>query len=216
MSLIEQLSAALAPHTAHIAERGEHRLHAIEQTLREIRQQGDLGRPDTGDAAKYVIVNGAIAAGRVELAAGEQPTVGEAWILQQVITNGKGPKSPAFVIRTNTGRLLFSAEGEQNTTQNVGGNALLRPGETIIIESAGGSFDFIMAFTLRKEARQQPDAGYGMSEEVFEPRARGEHEVERDALAPLGNAATHAPSEQPDTATYPPALPEEPTHSQVS
>lgn len=215
MSLIEQLSAALAPHTKHLSERADFRLEGIERTLREIRQQGDLGRPDTGDLAKYVIVNGAIAAGRVELAAGEQPTVGEVWILQQVISNGKGPKSPAYIIRTNTGRLLFSAELEQNTTQNVGGNALMRPGESIVIESAGGVFDFILSFTLRKEPRQQADAGYGMSEEVFEPRARGEHEVERDALAPLGHAATHAPSEQEDTATYPPAPQEEPVEPQI-
>lgn len=186
------------PHVQRAAQAHEHYMArmtaAIEETAREARQMSDLGRPDTGDVSKYVILNAAgVGAGQQILQNGETPALGEAWMLQQVITNGKGVKSPAFVIRTNTGRLLFSSELEQNTTQNVGGNAMLRPGENLILESAGGNFDFILAFSLRKEQRPAPDAGYGVSEEVYEERFHAEHEVERDALPALGQAMPHAP-----------------------
>lgn len=191
MSLMDQLSEALAPHTRHVTDQVGGHLTSIEATLREISQKSDLARGDTGDTYSYLIRQSVLASGSIALGG---PAQGEIWSVQNVVTNGKIIKSPAFAIRTNTGRLIFSAEAEKNEVQNIAGNAVLFPGEELVIESLGGTFDFVVTSILRKMPRQAPDAGWGVNEEVYEERARHEHEPERHSL----NAQPHAPALRPD------------------
>jgi len=197
MSLIEDASAALAPHTRHLADHlvGTIREQGgrIEEELRELRQQSDLGRPDTGDIFKFFIIRRQVVLG----VAGEQiplnlvsgvpnddpgPTLGEVWLIESICTNGLPPKSPGFTIRTNTGRLIFAVVPEGMGNESISGSVILLQGETLVMEpSATGLFDFTISVLLRKYPRRQPDAGYGVSEEHYEDQSRTqEHERERD------------------------------------
>lgn len=176
MSLIEQLSAALSPHTRHLADTASAHLTNITGLLREIRQQSDLGRADTGDTFKFIIRNGQInVTERLE-----GPTLGEIWSVQSICVNGHTKKSPGFTVRTNTGRLIFACLPESMGNEGVGGDVVMLQGEELIFEpEAAGQFDFTIGVLLRKYPRQQPDAGAGVSESAYENRFRGEHEPER-------------------------------------
>lgn len=201
MSFVQDLvdggSKALVPHTERIGHHIDNAQKAqtarLAEVIRELRQQSDLGRPDTGDAFKFFIVRRQVTLGT----AGEQipinlvtnvpnddsgPTLGEIWAIQAICVNGLPNKSPGFSVRTNTGRLLFAVVAEGMGNESVSGTIILLQGETIVFEPlATGVFDFTLTVLLRKYRRQSPDAGAGVSQEHYEGASRTqEHEPERD------------------------------------
>jgi hypothetical protein len=189
MSLMEDASRALAPHTRHLTDTLQYHGDRIYQQLSELNQESDVGRPDTGNAFKFIIVRKKLPAEAqpLNLITGLQndeagPSLGEWWLLQSLVTAGAVPKSPQYNIRTNTGRLIYASNAEANDNQKYGGDVVLLQGEIFVFEPAAeGVFDFTMSVVLRKMPRQQPDAGYGVSEEHYEDQSRTqEHERERD------------------------------------
>jgi|SRR5208283_852007 len=190
MSLIDDASAALAPHTRHLTDTLAYHGTRISEQLSELSQTSDVGRPDTGDPFKFLIVAKKklppetvplnLITGIVNDEAG--PALGEIWLLQSLVSSGSVPKSPQFNIRTNTGRLLFASNAEGNSNEKYGGDVVLLQGEIFVFEPAAeGIFDFTISVILRKLPRQHADAGYGVSEEHYEQQSRTqEHERERD------------------------------------
>ena len=171
MSLIDDASRALAPHTRHLTGTISHHAAKLEERLDELKQSSDLGRPDTDDQFKYLIVNKKLPAERQsfdELAGGYDdggPTLGEIWLIQTICVNGEVNKSPGFVLRTNTGRLILAVKKEFTGSENPGGNSVLLQGEVLFFEPLEeGVFDFTVNVVQRKFPRQHPDAGHGISE----------------------------------------------------
>lgn len=190
MSLIEDASRALAPHTRHLSDAIGSRLEEVVTNLREIRQQSDLGRPDTGDVFKHFIVRREIAGpfnGPLNLATNVPnddpgPALGEDWMIQSICVNGVPNLTPAFTIRTNTGRLIFSVLKEGMGCETPGGDIVLKQGENLVLEApTTGVYDFTLTVLMRKYRRQRPDAGYGTSNEHYEEHVRTqEHETGRE------------------------------------
>jgi hypothetical protein len=189
MSLIDDASSALAPHTRHLSDTVAHHGKKIVEQLNELRRESDVGRPDTGDRFKFFIVRKKLPAEPVPINLATQvpnddpgPTLGEVWLVQSICVNGQPPKSPGFAIRTNTGRLLFAVVPEGMGNETTGGSVVLLQGEVIIFEPLlEGTFDFTLSVILRKASRQTPDGGHGISEEHYERSSRAfEHEPERD------------------------------------
>ena len=190
MSLMEDASRALAPHTRHLTDTLAYHGDRIYEQLSELHQVSDVGRPDTGDVFKFLIVAKKklpLEIVPLNLITGVQndeagPSLGEIWLIQSLVSSGSVPKSPQFNIRTNTGRLLFASNTEGNSNEKYGGDVILLQGELLVFEpSAEGIFDFTISVVLRKRSRQKPDAGYGVSEEHYEDQSRTqEHERERD------------------------------------
>lgn len=190
MSFIEDASNALAPHTRHLTNSLNYHGARLDQKLSELVQLSDLGRPDTGNVFKFLIVQRKklpLETVPLNLITGIQndeagPSLGEIWLLQSLVSSGSTPKSPQFNIRTNTGRLIYASSTEGNSNEKYGGDIILLQGEVLIFEpSAEGVFDFTISVILRKMPRQRPDAGYGVSEEYYEGQSRTqEHEPERD------------------------------------
>lgn len=187
MGIMDDASGALAPHTKHLGGIISRHGAAINQSIRELQQQSDLGRPDTEDDWKFLIVNKKLPLERVsfdQLTNSNDdggPSLGEVWLIQSICTNGQPNKSPGFNIRTNTGRLLFAIVPEGMGNETVSGSVTLLQGEVIFFEPlAEGVFDFTISLIQRKFPRQEPDAGYGQSMETYEPEPRStQHEPER-------------------------------------
>lgn len=200
MSLLDNLVTVFGHHATNLTEVVDRHGGHITAKLDELLQRSDLGRVDTGDQLGFIVANKrAINAGITPLGSFAPnveggPSLGEDWMIQTLVCNGQPNKTPVFQIRTNTGRLIFAVVKEGMGNESVSGSAVLKQGEELLLETAeNGIFDFTLSFLMRKYPRQEPDAGYGVSQEVFEPRARGEHETERDYLAALGQAQPHAP-----------------------
>jgi hypothetical protein len=174
MSLIDDASRALAPHTAAVVET----LNRHGENIAE--RVGDLGRPDTGDQFYSIIRNGKIE-GEQNLTESRAPEQGEIWLIQCICANGEVLKSPAFAVRTNTGRLIFAMPKEAVNTQQPGGDIPLLPGETLLFQPhAGGEFDFTITVVMRKAPRPPADAGFGISGEEYTPH--NPHEPGRDMV----------------------------------
>jgi hypothetical protein len=187
MNFIDDASKALEPHTKHIAGIISANGAKIIERLDEIAQTSDVGRPDTGDDFKFLIVNKKIAAATQPfdtiIGGGDSgPTLGEIWMVQSICVNGLPNKSPGFAIRTNTGRLIFAVMAEGMGNETTSGSIILLQGEYLIFEPlAEGVFDFTITVVQRKFPRQEPDAGFGVSEEHYEQGSHAfEHESERD------------------------------------
>jgi hypothetical protein len=185
MGFIEDISRALWPHTQHMTNQVGGRLDTIAESLHEIKRQGDIGRPDTGDVFKFFIFKGK-AKGIIELGemvkAGGEPTLGEDWLVQSLAVNGVINKSPGFALRTNTGRLIIAIVAEGMGSENIGGDVVIKQGEQILFEAeAEGTFDFTLTVIQRKYFRPiMPTAGAGISGETYDPRTHATHEPERD------------------------------------
>jgi hypothetical protein len=219
--IARKFSAALKPHTDYV---GKHARDIVE-AINELKQESDLGRPDTADQFKFLNFRGTTTeAGPIpleqlikNLSAAGGPTAGEVWLLQTVCVNGIPGKSPAFNIRTDTGRLIAAAVAEGTGNENYGGSVVLLQGERLVFEStAPGTFDFTVSFVQRKFPRQDPDAGFGVNQQVFEDRFRGEHERDRDfpgrSYVPGSNQdAAYGGDIGPDS-----IIREEPEHLQAS
>lgn len=111
MGLLDDASRLLAPHTQAVAGTIDRHGKNITERLGELAQFSDLGRPDTADVSKFLIVNSKLKNERIsfdQLTGGNDdggPSLGEIWLLQSICVNGQANKSPGFAIRTNTGRL---------------------------------------------------------------------------------------------------------------
>jgi len=191
MSLIDDASNALSPHTRHLTDTVAYHGERITSCLEDIRkQQSDVGRPDTGDVFKFFIVKAKLAKENVPINLATNvvnddpgPTIGEVWLMQSICVNGLALKSPGFNLRTNTGRLLFAVVPEGMGNESVGGDVVLLQGETIIFEpTAEGSYDFTISVILRKAPRAIPSSEWGgLQNEHYERDSRAfEHEPERD------------------------------------
>jgi hypothetical protein len=187
MSLMEDASKQLAPHTKHLGSVINRHGIAITQRLDELAQASDIGRPDTDDKFKFLTVRGKLpfeAQTFDNLVGGSDdggPTLGEIWMLQSICVNGQPNKSPGFTIRTNTGRLIMAVVPEGMGNENIGGDVVLLQGEILIFEPlAEGVFDFTVSLVQRKFPRQEADAGWGVSEAQYEEIPRSiQHEQER-------------------------------------
>jgi len=187
MSILDDASKQLAPHTKHLGGIIERHGTAIAERLSELTQSSDLGRPDTADDFKFLTVRKTIAPGIYtfdNLVGGLDdggPTLGEIWLVQAIALNGVPGKSPAFAIRTNTGRLIYGAKAEENAVDTFSGSVVLLQGEILEMEVAlEGSFDFTITVIQRKFPRQPADAGWGISEAQYEEIPRStQHEPDR-------------------------------------
>lgn len=188
MSILDDASTALAPHTKHLGSVVEKHGLAITQRLDELNQSSDIGRPDTADDFKFLTVRKIIPAGVQtfdNLIGGSDdggPTLGEVWLIQSICLNGGPGKSPAFTIRTNTGRLVYAAPAEFTKMDTMSGSIVLLQGEILEFETAlEGIFDFTLSVVQRKFPRQAPDAGWGTSDAAYDETPRStQHEAERD------------------------------------
>jgi len=188
MSLMEDASKQLAPHTKHLGSVIDRHGIAITQRLNELAQASDIGRPDTADDFKFLTVKKKLPAEAQtfdNIIGGSDdggPTLGEIWMLQSVCVNGQPNKSPGFAIRTNTGRLILAVVPEGMGNENIGGDVILLQGEILVFEPlAEGVFDFTITVVQRKFPRQAPDAGWGVSQEQYEEIPRSiQHEPDRD------------------------------------
>jgi hypothetical protein len=188
MSLIQDASGALTPHTKYLAGIIDVHGARIVERLDEIAQASDVGRPDTGDDFKFLIVNSKLPALNQtfdNIVGGHDaggPGLGEIWMVQSICVNGQPNKSPGFAIRTNTGRLIFAVTPEGMGNETTSGSVILLQGEVLIFEPLlEGVFDFTITVVQRKFPRQEADAGFGVSEEHYEQGSRAfEHESERD------------------------------------
>jgi hypothetical protein len=184
---MDDASRQLAPHTKHLGGIIEKHGAAIAERLSELTQSSDLGRPDTADDFKFLTVRKTIPAGQYtfdNLVGGLDdggPTLGEVWLVQAIALNGLPGKSPAFALRTNTGRLIYGAKPEENNVDTFSGSIVLLQGEILEMEvPLEGAFDFSLTVIQRKFPRQEPDAGWGVSEEQYEEIPRSiQHEQER-------------------------------------
>lgn len=176
MSLIDDMSKGLAPHTHTLTGTIDEHGRAIQEGIKELRNRiSDLGRPDTGDTLKYLNFRKKTA----EAIFFEGPTVGEIWTIQTMVSNGAVAKTPPFVIRTNTGRLIFAVKVEEMANLVTSGNIVLAAGEELILEpSAEGAYDFTISYLLRKFRRPPADGGHGESGEMY--TEHNPHESDRD------------------------------------
>jgi hypothetical protein len=181
-NFMEQLSDFLHPHTERISNAIIQAGHRIEQRV------SHLGKPDTGDNFHHIIVKRKLSAALKELNMGQNetdppgPTLGEIWLVRSIAVNGIPGKSPRFVIRTNTGRLIFAVVKEGMGIEIAGGDIVLTQGEVFMFEAeAEGEFDFTITINQRKLPRQIADAGYGTAQgdDINLLAHSGEHEPDR-------------------------------------
>src|SRR5271167_3280166 len=119
MSLIDELVGKAAPHVDYLTQTIGYHGARITEELRELRRESDLGRPDTGDNFKFINVRSAL--NHENYVIGE-PTLGEVWLVQAMCVNGKANVTPEFVVRTNTGRLVFAVVKEGMGLEIPGGD----------------------------------------------------------------------------------------------
>lgn len=161
MTFIDQISSAFTPHRQALQESIGNQLCQIRQLLEHANRLSDLGRPDTDDTFLRIIRQAKIPTGQILLG---RPRLGEYWLLQQVTSNGITGKSPAFVLRTNLGALIFASLAEATGQEPLHGLVVL-PGEEIVFEAAAeGSFDFTIHAIRRKIPQLTPDAGEGVGQ----------------------------------------------------
>lgn len=188
MSLFDDLANTFGFHAERLRQTVDAHGQRIVEQLNELTHSSDVGRPDTGDDFKFLIKRGHANAGLTPfdnlIGQGQGgPTVGEDWLVQSICVNGQNNATPSFCIRTNTGRLIFAVVKEGMGNETTGGSVVIKQGEVLEIEMIeAGNVDFTLCVIQRKYPRPPADAGYGISQEVYEERFRAEHEVDRDLV----------------------------------
>lgn len=207
MGIIDEMSKQLSPHTERIAGVLHNGLSRMEARI------SDLGKPDTGDQFFHISRKAKIPVGqqplRVQIGGGGRsgPSPGEIWLLQCMCTNGATLKSPAWTLRTNTGRLIAAVIKEGIGMETPGGDIPILFGEELIFEPAEeGEFDFTITFKRRFYERPHPNAIGGVSGERHDRASHGVELSERqmqqipeDAHSPWraqGSPATFTATDQ--------------------
>src|SRR2546430_4870921 len=177
MGLLDDISNILTPHASRlnqtIASTGvflHSKLDAIEEAIRESAQADWNDRWFRLNFKKKI-------KGEEELA--ECP-VNEIWAIQAITVDGLQEKSPAFIVLLDQRILLFSVIKEGLGTENVSGNIVVLPGETIsILAREEGAFSFTIHM-LRHKIQVKPTMQHSRAGELVQ--GRNTHDPERDII----------------------------------
>jgi hypothetical protein len=202
MGVFDELAKILSPHAHRLNENIATQGNLIHGRLGGIQNAlDDLGRPDFGDKWFRIPVRGKLKAEPLEL---NTVPMNEIWAVQAIAVNGKALKTPAFTILAS-GALVFALETEKNEYDNVSGNIIFMPGETItIVPAAEGEFSATISIIRRQVPDVAKRAQTGHSGERLAPS--NTHDPARDVIeSRTGEYAEPAP-EVRNTSGRPPLV----------
>ncbi len=179
MSLFENLSEALKPHTDKLSNDAAFHMAALHAKLGSIeRAVFDLQRGDIGNKWQRFQIKRKFAEGE-NFEVGTCP-INEIWLIQAIAADGVQEKSPAFVILSN-GVLIESVIKEGLGFEGVGGNQAVFSGEILSITArAEGSINCVITVIRRPLPVPPIMTDYGKGTERFSPKAI--HNPERDEI----------------------------------